>query len=265
MPEIIIKDVVYENIDDFINLCIPKDRRDRPHFIEGFKLKKKYTQKLLQRYGEVGKIAYIGDKPVGLIQYKPNIKELIIEIKCIFVPDKRYHRKGIGRKLLMATIKDMKKPKSYFNNKIPRALVVWAFNIPGYYPQQEFFSKMGFKRVNPNDPFLLYYPFEENYVYRSKEKKYVPQEEDKGMVLLFYDPECPFCIYFLEKKKQAIREIAPGIPIKCINISENPEEVEKRGVVSFCIVNRKPIRTFISDKERFKKEVLEALKGTMNT
>ena len=38
------------------------------------------------------------------------------------------------------------------------ALVTWAFQVSGFYPQHEFYLKMGFKRVREDDPFLLYYP-----------------------------------------------------------------------------------------------------------
>ena len=42
--------------------------------------------------------------------------------------------------------------------------MTWAFQVPGRYPQHEFYQRMGFKRVREEDPFFLYYPLEEGYV-----------------------------------------------------------------------------------------------------
>ncbi|MFQ6083961.1 MAG: hypothetical protein ACE5WD_11490 [Candidatus Aminicenantia bacterium] len=49
------------------------------------------------------------------------------------------------------------------------------------------------------------------------------------------------------------------MPVKMINESEEPKEVKKREKVSFCIVNAHPIKSFITDKENFLKEVRKAL------
>jgi predicted DsbA family dithiol-disulfide isomerase len=113
--------------------------------------------------------------------------------------------------------------------------------------------------VKEDDPFLLYYPLKRGYVYRPKEKKFIPQEEDNGKALIFYDPSCPFCVYFSENIKKSIREVASDIPIRMLNKFEQSEEVEKRGEVPSCAVNGKPIETFFMDKENFQKEVKKAL------
>ena len=130
-----------------------------------------------------------------MIQYQPKPEEKLIEITCIFVPEKENLRKGIGKALLNALMNEMKKPKPYFDNEIPFALITWAFQVPGRYPQHEFYKRMGFKQVSKDEPFLLYYPLKQDYIYTPKDKEYIPQEEDKGMALIFYNPSCPFCIY----------------------------------------------------------------------
>lgn len=260
MEKLEIKDVNKENVEDLIYLCIPPDKKDDPFFIEGAKVKRRWVNKALEKYGSIAKLAYLNSKPVGMIQYQPKPDEKLVEITCIFVPNKENLRKGIGKTLLKSLLDDMRKPKPYFNNDIPLALVTWAFEVPGLYPQHEFYRKMGFKQVSKDEPFLLYYPLKEGFVYIPKSKEYIPQEEDKGKILIFYDPSCPFCIYFLEKKKELVKEVAPEVPTRIINLFEEPEEVEKRGKISFCIVNGKPIKSFFMDKENFQKEVKEALK-----
>jgi len=255
-----IKDVTLENVDALIDLCIPPERKNAPLFIEGKMMKKKWAAQAIERYGSIAKLAYLDSKPVGLIQYKLNWEERLVEISCIFVPDKKNLRKGIGSSLLKALMEDVKKKEKASGKNSFLALVTWAFQVPGFYPQHEFYQKMSFKRVNEDDPFLLYYPLEEGYVHTVKETAYVPQEEDIGKALIFYDPSCPFCIYFSEKIKESIREVAPKIPIRMINMFEEPEEVKKRGRVPYCAVNGKSIESFFMDKENFQKEVQKALR-----
>lgn len=49
------------------------------------------------------------------------------------------------------------------------------------------------------------------------------------------------------------------MPVKTINQFEESQEIEKRGKVTFCIVNQRPVKSFFYDKENFRREVLEAL------
>ncbi|MEM4581894.1 MAG: hypothetical protein QW092_06000, partial [Candidatus Korarchaeum sp.] len=60
---------------------------------------------------------------------------------------------GVGRALMKDLIGDLR--KGLFDLYSPSALVTWAFQVPGYYPQNEFYLRMGFKRVREDDPFLL--------------------------------------------------------------------------------------------------------------
>ena len=259
-----IEDVGFETIDLLVSLCVPSDRKDDPLFVEGMNAKRRWAVKALEQYGSIAKLAYLNSKPAGLIQYQPKVEEKLVEIKCIFVPEKENLRKGVGKALLNTLIEEAKKPKAFFGGDLPFALVTWAFEVPGRYPQHEFYRKMGFKRVREDDPFLLYYPIKEGYVYSPKEEegRFIPQEEDKGRALIFYDPSCPFCIYFSEQIKKSIREVAPNIPIRMINMFEEFEEVKRRGRVPYCAVNGKPIMVFFMDKENFQKEVKEALKDS---
>jgi len=253
-----ILDVTLENVDDLIDLCIPPERRDDPLLVEGKRMKKRWAAQALEKYGKIAKLAYLDSKPVGLIQYKPDREERLVEISCIFVPEKKNLRKGIGSSLLKSLIEDVKKTGETLDEDF-LALVTWAFQVPGFYPQHEFYLKMGFKKVKGDDPFLLYYPLKERYVHKIKETGFIPQEEDTGKALIFYDPSCPFCIYFSEKIKESIREVAPNMPVRMINMFEEPEEVKKRGRVPYCAVNGKPIESFFMDKENFQKEVKKAI------
>ncbi|MBS7608375.1 GNAT family N-acetyltransferase [Candidatus Bathyarchaeota archaeon] len=256
-----IKDVEPEEIDVLINLCVPPERRAFPSFVEGAAVKRNWARKSIEMFGSIAKIAYLNDYPAGLIQYQPRIEEKILEITCIFVPEMRNQQRGVGKALLKALVEDARKPKPYFGDASPLALVTWAFGVPGYYPQNMFYLKMGFKKAVENNPFLLYHPIKEGYVYQPKTGRYIPQPEDKGKALIFYDPSCPFCMYFTEQIKAAISEVAPNLPIRTVNMFEEQDEVNKRGQVPLCAVNGKPVTTFFLDKENFQREVIEALEG----
>jgi len=55
------------NIDDLINLCIPRDQKNNPLFIEGYKLKKKWVEQNIKKYGNIAKLAFFDSTPVGFI------------------------------------------------------------------------------------------------------------------------------------------------------------------------------------------------------
>ncbi|HVO36731.1 MAG TPA: GNAT family N-acetyltransferase [Candidatus Acidoferrum sp.] len=259
MKNLEIRDVTLENLDALVGLCVPPESKSDPLFIGGMKSKKKWAKQALERYGSIGKLAYVDSKPAGLIQYQPKQEEKVTEIVCIFVPEQQNMRKGIGKNLLKALIQHANRPQPIFNDNSPLALVTWAFEVPGRYTQSEFYRKMGFKQANDRDPHLLYYPLEKGYVYSPRTKSFTPQEEDRGKALIFYDPSCPFCIYFSEKIKDSIRQVSPDVSVRMINKFEEPKEVEKRGQTPYCAVNGKAITSFFMDKENFQKEVKVAL------
>lgn len=264
MERLDIRDASSENIDHLIGLCIPVERRSEPQFIEATNAKRKWAVETLKQRGSMAKLAYLNSKPVGLIQYRLNPEEKVVEIDCIVVPEKVNLRKGIGKSLFKAMMEDVNRPQPLFKSEAPNALVTRAFGVPGRYPQHEFYLRMGFRRVREDDPFLLYYPLKKGYVYQPKEKEYIPHKDDKGRALIFCDPSCPFSIDFAYAAERLIREVALDVPITRINMFEEPEEVKKRGQVPFCAVNGKVIQTFFMDKENFQKEVKQALSRSAN-
>lgn len=260
-----IRDISDENIDDLCRICVSSEKRDDPTFIAGMEGKRKWAMEMLQTWGAFAKLAYEGSAAVGLIQYEPISMERIVRIYCIYVPEKEHWQKEIATQLLSSLIEEMKEPKVCFDDEPALALVTKTFpgEKPGQYPARLFFTKMGFKQIG-EDPDFLYYPLKQGFIYQpveEKEAEYVPQAEDKGKALIIYGPSfCPFSYVFLKKVEQAIEEVAPGIPIRWINKAEEPEEVKKRGYIEGCVVNAKPMKSFVLDKEDFQREVAKALK-----
>ena len=204
---------------------------------------------------------------MGMIQYKPIPEERTVHIDCVYVPLDECLRKGIATQLLSSLMEDVKKPISWFGSKRPLALVTKTF--PGetlpHYAAREFFARKGFKQIG-EDPDYLYYPLQTGFVYRPVEKeqvKYIPQDEDKGKVLIVCGPNwCSFTYpYFLKRMEKYIREMAPEVSIRWMDSSEESEELRKRKIdVGDCIVNARLIHPFFLDKESFQKEVKDLLK-----
>lgn len=264
MSEILIRQVTDENMDDFCKLCIPPEKRNDPAFVMGIELKREWARKTMQEWGSFAYLAYQRSTPVALIQYEPLPEERIIHIHCIYVPGQQYWQKGIATQLLFNLIQDAKKPSILFDNQPALGLIVKTFSgeKPGQYPARLFFTRRGFKQVG-DDPDLLYYPLQEGFTYKPGEKPkiaYVPQEEDRGKVVIIYGPSfCPFSYLFLQTTERAIKQIAPEIPVRWINASQQPEEVRKRGRFEGCVVNAIPLKTFVLDEDEFEKEVKSAL------
>ena len=74
IEELEIRDVDLGNVDDLINLCIPSERRDDPLLLEGIRVKRRWAAQAIERYGNIGKIAYLNSEPAGLIQYQPRME-----------------------------------------------------------------------------------------------------------------------------------------------------------------------------------------------
>ena len=267
MDKIDIRDVREDNIEDLCQVCVPPEERDDLDWMKGVKDKKRWAVEMLGKWGSFAKLACRNGGPVGMIQYKPSPEQKIVHIDCIYVPPGKRLRKGIATRLLSSLMEEAKKPMSWFDSKPPLALVTRTFpgEVPGQYTAREFFTRRGFKQIG-EDPDYLYYPLQAGFVYRpfeKKEVKYVPQDEDKGKVLIICGPNgCPATYpFFLKRMEKYVREIHPKVSIRWIDSSEESEELGKRNIgIGDCIVNARLMRSFVLDKESFQKEVREALK-----
>ena len=269
MDEIDVKDVTKQNVDDLCRMCVLPEMRDDPDWIRGAADKKKWALKMLPRWGPFAKVAYHDGSPVGMIQYRPVPDERVVRIDCIYVLNPGSWRKGIATRLLNSLLEDVKKPMSWFDNGRPLALVTRTFpgEAPGQYTAREFFTRKGFRRIGEGLDHL-YYPLKTGFVYRPAEKRevpYIPQEEDKGKIVLISGPDwCPATYpYFLRRTEKYVGEMYPEVPIRWIDSFEEPEEVKRRNVsVGDCIVNARLMPSYVLDEGGFQKEVKAALEWT---
>ena len=143
---VIVKDLSEKNMDD--HPCFRFGNK------ETITMTKEWLRKVYHKFGPCVKVAYVSDKPVAMVQYapmdilphvdKPDDHETIV-IHCIYIADKRYKGKGIGRKLMESLIRDLKKPHPYLSGERFRKVVAVAGKSrPGPAAPVEFFLKMGF-------------------------------------------------------------------------------------------------------------------------
>jgi GNAT superfamily N-acetyltransferase len=268
MDEIEIRDVAEQNVEDLCRVCVLPELRDDPDWIRGAADKKKWALKMLPKWGPFAKVAYLNGSPAGMIQYRPLPEERVVHIDCVYVVARDSWRKGIATRLLISLLEDVKEPMKWFDDRRPLALVTRTFpgEAPGQYTAREFFTRRGFRQIG-EDPDHLYYPLKTGFVYRPVEKKkvgYMPQEEDKSKVVIISGPDwCPATYpYFLRRTEKYIREMYPGVPVRWIDSSEEPEEARKRNVgVGDCIVNSRLMPSYVLDKDSFEKEVRAVLKS----
>ncbi len=264
MDKIRVREVTDENVDDMCKLCVPPEKRNDPVFVTGMELKKEWAKQMMRMWGTFADLAYEQATPVGLIQYEPLPEESIIRIHCIYVPEQEYWHKGIATRLLSHLIQEAKKPHIWFGDQPARGLVTRTFSgeKPGQYPARLFFTRKGFRQLE-GDPDFLCYSLEEGFTYQPREKgesKYIPQEEDRGKAVIIYGPSsCPFSYFFLKITERTMKEIAPEIPVRWMNSLEEPQEAERRGNFEGCVVNARPIKAFVLDREEFQNEFEEAL------
>lgn len=264
MEEVRIEDAAERHLDDVCRFCIPPPKQSDPAFVQGMEDKKAWALEMLRRWGGFAKLAYLGDSPVGLIQYEPEPARRVVRIHCIYVPRPENSRLGIATRLLECLIEDLR--ASGILRGIEPLLAVVTRTFPGegpdQYPARLFFLRKGFRQIG-DDADLLCCPLGEDLPcasYQEPPARYIPQAEDEGKALLISGPSfCPFSYPFLKMAEQAILEIAPGIPVRWISRGREPDEAARRGIPEGCVVNARLIKAFVLDRERFREEVAAAL------
>lgn len=118
---------------------------------------KDWLRKVCSEFGPCVKVAYVDNKPVAMIQYAPmdifpHVNKLdahkTILVHCVYIADKKYSRKGIGRRLMEALIDDLRKPHPYLSGgRFEKIEAVGGKGRAGPAGPAEFFTKVGFKVV----------------------------------------------------------------------------------------------------------------------
>ncbi|GAB4309429.1 MAG: hypothetical protein Kow0097_10510 [Candidatus Bipolaricaulota bacterium] len=245
--------------------CVPPERRGDPVFRRGAHAKEAWIQERLARGEPVAKVAYVEGEAAGILHYEPVPEEGAVHILCLYVPHERHWGKGIGSSLLATLVEEMRSPQAWNGGQPARGIATRTFagHHPGQLPAREFFRRRGFEPVG-EDPDFLFLPLQmgARHEPRRSPLAYVPQAEDTDQVIILHGPSfCPWTYPFLVLAAQAIAEIAPHLPIRWIDRVSTPHEAAARGGYEGVVVNGRPIRSFVLDREEFEGEVRCALRG----
>jgi GNAT superfamily N-acetyltransferase len=264
MAGIRVREMSAGTVADLAWFCVPPERQDDPAFRIGARAKEVWIREKLARGEPAAKIAYLGAEPAGILHYEPVPDEGVVHIRCVFVPHERHWRKGVGNALLAALEEEMRRPQGWNQGRPAMAITTEPFDggHPSQLPAREFFLRRGFQPVGDDPDFLvLLLQAGGRYQRRRALPVYLPQEEDAGQILILHGPSfCPWAYPFHVNAAQVIQEIAPGTPVRWLDRSSEPREVAKRGGYEGIVVNRRPLRSFVLDREEFAREVREALR-----
>ncbi len=216
---------------------------------------------MLRTYGDVGLVAYFNGKSAAqLLTYPEKAdptslkRENVLVINCIYNPLLEAQRKGIARTMVEKLIEKARGKYEF--------LVTHAFETGEFLSQAEFFKRLGFREITKED---LYYSFsgrelKEPYSGFWKEgEEYRRSDEDIGRIMIFYEPVCPFSYLWAYRAKEIVKEINLKLKIEVLNAWEHPEEFVSRGR-NWMLVNGIPIRSLPIEKEKFREELMIAIK-----
>ena len=247
------------SVDDMISVCNPPTISEA--YKKGVEIKRVWLLEMLRTYGDVGLVAYFNGKSAAqLLTYPEKAdptslkRENVLVINCIYNPLLEAQRKGIARTMVEKLIEKARGKYEF--------LVTHAFETGEFLSQAEFFKRLGFREITKED---LYYSFsgrelKEPYSGFWKEgEEYRRSDEDIGRTMIFYEPVCPFSYLWAYRAKEIVKEINLKLKIEVLNAWEHPEEFVSRGR-NWMLVNGIPIRSLPIEKEKFREELMIAIK-----
>ena len=263
---IYVKDLTPDDIDILFNICCRECRGDI--FKEAMKIKRRWIEDLIDKYGSIAKIGFIDDNPVAQILYYPEEAIPFIEeprknvavIQCIYNPFPEHQRKGVAKALVNKLIEEAYKGGLFGGKLKIKAFVATPFETGEHFSQIKFFEKMGFKKV---DGYEYQYVIEEPPPKPLKLPDYIPRDRDVGRAYIFYTPSCEYSLPFAYRIRQDIEGIAErvgvDIDVNILNTWEYPDEFRSKGL-HHLIVNRIPIRGFYGTNQYYM-ELYNAIKS----
>jgi len=261
-----VEDLSEGNVDDLISICSSKLLEDPVHSV-GVSLKRAWLLRMLREYGPCAKLAYYRGRPAAQVLYYPEEadptvaagRKGVLVVNCVYNPVAEAQRLGIASMLLEMVVEEARRGISCLRGEPCRFILAKAFTTGLFLSLPEFYRRCGFKPVPGSGGRLFYLPVAGEYEPLPPAGGYRPLPEDRGRALVFYSPVCQFSYSFAVEAARVVREVAPELEVELLNMWESPQEFLKRGGCGL-VVNAKPVRSFVMDKE-FREEVKRAARG----
>ncbi len=260
---IIVNDIDEGNIEDIFRVC-SYNRLDEPLQRKGMEIKRAWLLRMLKEHGPCTKIAYFNGRPVAQILFYPeeavpfiqDPREGAIVLNCAYNPFPEARGKGAASSLIRSLVDEARAGLKCLRGSPCNFVAAKPFETGEGFSMTEFYTRCGF---NKSDSEMYLEIFGK---YRSRiETAYKPLDVDGGKTIMFYDPICEWGYGFAIRVRDLIHEIKPGYPFEMINPWEKPVESARRGNQQL-IVNGHVIQSFWTDRETFRREVEEAIKGS---
>ena len=259
-----------ENLEDVFKIC-SRNRFNGPFHRKGMEVRKHWLLDMLEKSGPCVKIAYLDGRPVAQIVFYPedtipyisDPREDVVHLQCIYNPFPEAQRRGVGAALMKALVDECKSGLSSLGGRLCSFLVTRPFAHEGDLPLSEFYEKYDFRQGSQE----MFLEIEGKYVDRGT-PEYRPLPEDRGKIIVLYNPACEWGTFLAYKVEEISKEIDPDLPVEIFNIWEKPEAFMKRPIDRVTsgrvIANAKLLEggLFWSDQNAFRRVLKEALDTT---
>jgi GNAT superfamily N-acetyltransferase len=254
-------DLNEENVDDALNVCTEPGMIGDENFQSGLEIRRKWLLNTFLEIGSCAKIAYLSDKPVGIIQYTPlhtipylkTRRKDVLYIHCMDVQEE-FRNRGIGSALLEAVKSGMSKPNRMFKEQRCRMLVTSARKHYGYI-QFGLFKAKGFRKTRNNIDVALVCSLSkadtDTNLGIPATKPLIIRERG---VKIFFKPTCQYCKTANERIESEIAEANGKLDIEECNLWTCYREALRRGITSVTTyVNGHPVAPM--EPEKFQKAI----------
>jgi len=272
MVTVALEELIDDNIDDLIEVCSSLDP-ESDELKRGIEVRREWLTDMLSRYGPVAKIAYIEGKPVAQIMFYPEradpsiweARDYSIYLHCLYNPSKAHQRKGVGRSLMEAVIKQCRAGVGIC--KGCRLIATDGFDTGEGLSLIDLYRRFGFsERVDEDSQALWGGTVMHLVLSGSVQPRHRPPfvflPEDKRAAVIFYSPACQFSYSFAAKTARAMLETEPGLKVALINRWQQPAEYLKRGA-RWAVVNGREVLGNPMDEVAFKEELRGILHDTV--
>jgi GNAT superfamily N-acetyltransferase len=271
---LLVENLSEEKLEDVFKICSWNRAfasMDDPILKKAREVRRRWLIDMLEHHGPCTKIAYLDGRPVAQILFYPEetipyIKDPrkdVVHLQCVYSPFPEAQRIGVGAALMKDLVDECKSGLSSLGGRPCSFLVTKPFPHEGDLPLSEFYEKYGFRQGSQE----MFLEIGGKYVERET-REYRPLPEDRGRLIVLYNPACEWGSFLAYKVEELGHEIDPDLPVEIFNIWEKPEAFMKRPlkrvISGHVIVNAKLIEgsVFWTDQDAFRRLMEEALGNT---